>query len=161
MTGRANIRIGIGSRLLRGASILADDGRVTIGRDSFIARWAVVQAAGGFVTIGNRSGIGDFCNLYGQGGLTIGDDVLMASGVRVMTADHIFDRRDQPIRMQGERSAPTNIENDVWLGANVCVLAGVTIGEGAICAAGAVITRDVQPFTVVAGVPARLVKERP
>lgn len=78
-----------------------------------------------------------------------------------MTAEHVFGRRDVPIRDQGEQVSPTVIEDGVWLAANVVVLAGVRVGRGAVCAAGAVVTRDVAPFTIVGGVPARLIRERP
>lgn len=158
---RANVSIGVRSRLLRGATIIGNGGPVSLGDDSYVARWSIVQAAGGSVRIGHRTGIGDFANLYGQGGLTVGDDVIMASGVRIMTAEHVFRRRDVPIRDQGEQVSPTVIEDGVWLAANVVVLAGVRVGRGAVCAAGAVVTRDVAPFTIVGGVPARLIRERP
>jgi acetyltransferase-like isoleucine patch superfamily enzyme len=159
--GRRNVSVGPRSRLLRGASLIGNGGTVSIGADSFVARWAIVQAAGGSVTIGDRTGIGDYCNLYGQGGLVIGNDVLMASGVRVLTATHNFDSRDVPIRTQGETVAATVIEDDVWIGANVVILAGVTVGRGAICAAGAVVTKDVPPYAIVGGIPARAIRERP
>lgn len=158
--GRRAVRFGARSRLLRGATVLANGGSVTVGADSYLARWSVVQSAGGAITIGDRSGIGDFCSIFGQGGLEIGDDVMLASGVRILTAEHVTDRRDVPIRVQGETRARTVIEDDVWIGANAVVLAGVRIGRGAVVAAGAVVTRDVESYAVVAGVPARVLKQR-
>ena len=155
-----NVRVGPRTRLLRGATVMGNGGPVTIGADSLIARWSIVQAAGGSVTIGDRAGCGDFCNLYGQGGLTIGNDSMLSSGTRVHTAEHRMDRLDIPTLSQGEIVAPTVIHDGVWVGANVVILAGVTIGEGAVVAAGAVVTRDVAPYTVVAGVPARPLRSR-
>ena len=158
--GRGSVTIGSGTRLLRGATILANGGPVKIGRDALVARWAVIQAVGGSVEVGDRSAIGDFCNLFGQGGLTIGNDVLIASGARIHTAEHNIEELTVPIRLQGERVTATNIHDGVWLAANVVVLAGVTIGEGAVCAAGAVVTRDVDPYAIVAGVPAQFKRWR-
>lgn len=140
---------------------MGNGGTVTIGDDSLVARWSVVQAAGGSVRIGNKSAVGDFSSLFGQGGLVIGNRVSMAPGVRIMTAEHNFGRRDFTIQEQGEHVLPTVIEDDVWIGANVLILGGVVVGRGAICAAGAVVTRHVPQFSIVGGVPARLIKERP
>lgn len=148
---------GVVTRLLRGATILGNGGGegVTLGENSLVARWAVIESLGVYVRTGRNSGAGDFCNLYGQGGLTIGDNVLMASGVRSMSEEHNIGVAGIPIRDQGGWTAPTVIEDGAWLGANVVVLAGVTVGAGAVCAAGAVVTRNVAPGALVAGVPAR------
>lgn len=91
--------------------------------------------------------------------LQIGDDVLIAPGCFITDHNH----RHSPLQViasQGCESSPVRIEDDVWLGAHVVVLPGVTIGRGAIVAAGAVVTRDVAPMTIVAGVPARLIAKR-
>ena len=126
----------------------------------FIGRWTVLQAAGGSIEIGSRTNIGDQCSLYGQGGLILGDDVVLASGCRIMTADKRLVGRDRLIRDYPQTSAATVIESDVWLGANVCVLAGVRIGRGSAVGAGAVVNRDLPAFSVAAGVPARVIRER-
>lgn len=151
-------KVGAGVRILRGSLV---EGNVEIEDKTVICRWSVVQSLGGWIRIGARSSVGDFCNLYGQGGLLIGRDVLMASGVRLMTAEHTFESRILTIREQPEHVAPTVIGNGAWLASNCVVLSGVTVGTGAIVAAGAVVTRDVDPFTVVAGIPARVLRERP
>lgn len=159
--GRGGVRVGWGVRLLRGAQVYANPGAVTIGDGAVICRWSVVQSVGGTVTIGARSSVGDHCSLYGQGGLTVGADVLMASGCRIMTAEHTFADRAVPIRDQPERTAPTVIGDGVWIGANAVILAGVTVGEGAVIAAGAVVREDVPAWHIVGGVPARVLRERP
>jgi maltose O-acetyltransferase len=89
--------------------------------------------------------------------VTVGNQVLMGTNVSLISVDHPVD--DVEARVQGLQIAkPIHIENKVWLGANVTVLGGVTVGEGAVVAAGSVVTKDVEPFTLVAGVPA--VKKR-
>ena len=112
------------------------------------------------IDIGSRVSIHPFCYIDATGGLSIGDDVSVAHAVTIMTTEHRFDDLDLPIRDQGVSSGRVVIDNDVWIGAGARVLAGVTVGRGSVVAAGAVVTRDVLPFTVVAGVPARLVRER-
>lgn len=158
---QGRVTIGNGTRLMRGCTVLGNGGPITIGTGSLVARYAVIEAAGGSVHVGDRTSIGDFSNLWGQGELAVGDDVLMASGVRLLTAEHDFGDPDILIHRQGERIAPTTIGDGAWLAVNVVVLAGVTVGAGAVCAAGAVVTKDVPPGAVVAGVPARVIKFRP
>ncbi|WP_018027538.1 acyltransferase [Porphyromonas somerae] len=114
---------------------------------------------GSDISIGDNSGIG--VNAYVRGPLTIGDNVLMGPDVVVLTSSHNFRRRDIPIRLQGGSFSQVTIGNDVWIGQRVMILPGVHIGSGAIIAAGAVVTKDVDPYTIVGGVPARFIKNRP
>lgn len=102
------------------------------------------------------------CNLFIQasGTVTIGDDVLIGPNVSILSENHRFDRVDVPINQQGYDRKPISVGNDVWLGAGCIILAGVSIGDGAIVAAGAVVTRDVEPYWIVAGVPAKPIRVR-
>jgi acetyltransferase-like isoleucine patch superfamily enzyme len=118
-----------------------------------------IRFPGGF-SAGAGVSIGRGCQLTCTGGLTLGDDVILGPQVLVVTNDHVADDPAATIRSQGLRAAPIVIERDVWIGGHAVVLAGVTIGEGAIVAAGAVVTRDVDPFDIVAGVPAAVVSHR-
>ena len=91
----------------------------------------------------------------------IGDFVMIAPGVTFLDRQHIFVSLDKPMVTQGVTSRQKIIvKNDVWIGQNAIVMPGITIGTGAIVAAGAVVTKDVPPFTVVAGVPACVIKSR-
>lgn len=107
------------------------------------------------IRIGARSVINRGCCLDGRGGLTIGDDVSISPGVWLLTDQHDMNDPDFP-----EVLAPVVVGDYAWLGSRAMVLPGVTIGEGAVVAAGAVVTRDVAPYTVVGGVPARPIGER-
>ena len=98
--------------------------------------------------------------LGGQGGIVIGTDVIMGPGVRIFSENHRTDAMDRPIRAQGVTRATVRIDDDCWIGAGATILAGVTIGTGSVVAAGAVVTHDVPPWSVVAGVPARVVRSR-
>jgi maltose O-acetyltransferase len=107
------------------------------------------------ISIGRRSVVNRACVLDGRGGLCIGDDVSISPGVWLLTDSH--DLNDP---LFGEALAPINIGNRAWLGSRALVLPGVSIGEGAVVAAGGVVTRDVSPYTVVAGVPAQPIGTR-
>ena len=107
------------------------------------------------IRIGKNVFINTGCRFQDQGGITIGDDVLLGHNVVLATLNH------DPVvaRRASMLPAPIVIGDKVWIGANATVLPGVTIGKGAIVAAGAVVHRDVPPFTVVGGVPARILRE--
>ena len=107
------------------------------------------------ITIGEFSSIGDHCILDGRGGLTIGNSVNFSTGVWIWTAQHKMNDPDF-----GEESAPVVIEDFAWLSCRTVILPGVKIGKGAVVAAGAVVTKDVEPFAIVAGIPAKKIGER-
>jgi acetyltransferase-like isoleucine patch superfamily enzyme len=107
------------------------------------------------ITIGRRSLVNQQCCLDGRGGLTIGDNVDISPGVWILTDSH--DMNDPLFR---EVLAPVIIGDHAWIGSRALILPGVTVGEGAVVAAGAIVTGDVAPFTVVAGVPARPIGTR-
>ena len=110
------------------------------------------------VAIGSRCQINRGCRLNR---VTLGDCVMLAPDVIVIGQLHESGRTDIPMVEQGQYTkAPTVIEDDVWVGARAVVMPGVRIGTGAIVGAGAVVTRDVDPFTVVVGVPARATRVR-
>lgn len=101
------------------------------------------------IEIGDHSGIG--INAHIRGPLKIGDNVMMGPDVVILTANHCHDRRDVLIRKQGSKTSPVCIGNDVWIATRVIILPGVTVGDGAVIAAGAVVTRDVPPYSIVGG----------
>jgi acetyltransferase-like isoleucine patch superfamily enzyme len=107
------------------------------------------------IRIGRRTVVNQQCCLDGRGGLSIGDDVDIAAGVWILTDSH-----DMNDPLFPEILAPVTIGNYAWIGSRAMILPGVTVGEGAVVAAGAVVTRDVEPFTIVAGVPARPIGTR-
>jgi acetyltransferase-like isoleucine patch superfamily enzyme len=93
--------------------------------------------------------------------VTIGNDVLIAPNVSILSRMHEFSRTDIPITQQGyKKEKMVTIGNDVWLGRNVVVMPGVNIGDGAIVGAGSVVTNDVASYTVVGGIPAKVIKIR-
>ena len=111
------------------------------------------------IHIGNYSGIG--INSYVGSGTTIGDHVMMGPDCLIYTVQHEHSSTDVPMDSQGMTPvSPVIIGDDVWLGARVIIMPGVKIGNGVIVGAGAVVTKDVPDYSVVAGVPAKIVKSR-
>jgi maltose O-acetyltransferase len=115
--------------------------------------------SGRHVQLGSRSGLGVRARLVGP--VLIGDDVMMGPDVTILTRNHAFADTSRPMRDQGAGEiSPVTISDDVWIGMRVIVLPGVTIGRGAIIGAGAVVTKDVPPYCVAVGNPARVVRNR-
>lgn len=121
---------------------------------------ALLFSQGGDIRIGPDVYVGPYAVLYGTGGLTIGRDTMIAAHVVIPPSNHVYEDPQRPIRTQGLTARGIAIGNDVWIGAHAVVLDGVTIGDGAVIAAGAVVNHDVEPYTVVGGVPARSVGRR-
>ena len=160
-----NVRIGERTRLDHGVVLQSGSRRtpaewVRVGDHCSIRSGAQIYALGGTVTIGDHCSLNPYCVLYGTGGLVIGNRVRIAAHTVIVAAMHRFDRRDVPIMDQGSDARGIVIEDDVWIGTGVRILDGVRVGTGAIVAAGAVVVRDVQPFTIVGGVPAKMIRER-
>ena len=164
---KRGIRFGCGVVLARGVSIngLAEQGvtlgdRVSIGAYSIIESSAVITKIGVGCHIGNDSGIGDFSFVGASGGVWIGSNVIMGQRVSFHSENHCFDRTDVPIRMQGVTRQGIRIEDDCWVGANVIFLDGAHVGKGCVVAAGAVVRGVIPSYSVVAGMPAKVVKTR-
>lgn len=127
---------------------------LTAGRHTYLFGGSEIIAPENISIAGNCH-IGRLCQLDGRGGITLGRNVVIASHALLITADH--DPDDPQFR---GRLGPIRIDDRAWLGSRVTVLPNVHIGEGAVVAAGAVVTHDVAPWTVVAGVPARPIRQR-
>ena len=95
-----------------------------------------------------------------RGGVYIGDRTLIGYGTKILSANHAIPDGRATIFSSGHQSKQVHIERDVWIGANAIILPGVTIGEGAVIGAGSVVTRDVSEFSIVGGVPAKLIRYR-
>ena len=155
-----NVRIGDEAWIAGGAWICAGGKGVAIGDRCEIHSCTRIDSGDGWVRIGNQCSVNAFSILNGHGGLSIGNGVRIASHCTILTTEHLHADPTRPIHEQGVESRPTTIADDVWIGTHAVVLAGVTIGEGSVVAAGAVVTRDVPPGSVVGGVPARVIRSR-
>ncbi|MEW6694997.1 MAG: acyltransferase [Pseudomonadota bacterium] len=137
---------------------LADEVSVYAGTRFVVSDVDVYAGVG--IEIGRRTIINVSSYLSGEGRLTIGAEVLIGPHVKLLSAGHEIDGGDEIVARNGITRAPVVIEDGAWIGAGATVLQGVRIGKGAVVAAGSVVTHDVPPGTVVAGVPARKVRDR-
>ncbi|CAH0327475.1 Putative acetyltransferase Rv3034c [Microbacterium sp. Bi128] len=163
------------SQLTLGHSVSIGDGvtvdamsadGIRIGSNSTIDDFAVLRGSGVVrnlgvgILIGEKSSIGAFNVVLGQGGVVIGNDCLLGPNVTIVSENHNFEDASIVIRAQGETRLPTRIGNDVWIGAGAVILGGSVIGDGAVVAAGAVVRGEVPPYSIVGGVPARVLGRR-
>lgn len=159
-----NIRLGRNVYLDHGTYLHACPGGIAIGDDTLVMHGAVLHVynfrdlpnAG--IAIGARCIVGELSVIRGQGGVTIGDDVLIAPHVQILAVDHVVQTSRVPIIEQGLSTRGIVIEDGAWLGAGVVVTDGVRIGRNAVVGAGAVVTRDIPAGTVAVGIPARVVR---
>ena len=107
------------------------------------------------ISIGKNVFINSGCHFQDQGGIEIGDGALIGHNVVFATINHSLD----PSENRKNYYAPIKLERNVWVGSNSTILSGVTVGEWSVIGAGSVVTKDVLPYTVVAGVPARMIKK--
>jgi len=166
--------LGEGAKLMPSArirNIRGDTRRIRIGEHTIVAGELTLFAHGGDISVGEWCYIGEGARIWSSGSVNIGDRVLISHNVNIFDSlTHPLGARQRHAQFKaiaqsghpcsidlGER--PVTLGNDVWIGANAIVLRGVTIGEGAIVGAGAVVTHDIPPFTIVAGNPARVIRE--
>ena len=135
-------------------------GKVRIGADTRIACWVCLRPYGGSIKIGDHCSVNSFTHISGNGDVEIGDNVLIATQCVLISANHNFDDTTYPISAQGETRKRIIIEDDCWLGAGVKVLSGVTIHQGSVIGAGSVVTKDIPPYSVVTGVPGKVIRSR-
>lgn len=159
---RGNVELGTRVFVGPGVELKArkDGERICIGSGTDVHCGTLIHCYEGTIHIGENVSVNPYCVLYGHGGLTIGNDVLIATGCVMVPANHVVDDPDIPIRLQGCRCRGIRIEDDVWIAAKVVILDGVTIGRGAVIGAGAVVTKDVPPGAIAVGVPARVMRFR-
>jgi len=128
--------------------------KLQFGQDSAVLMHCNFDCTGNF-SMGSNSVINQKCRLDNRGGITIGRNVSISQEVLILTADHDPDASDFQ-----SRTKSVQIADFVWIGTRATILPGVQIGQGAVIAAGAVVTKDVPPYAIVAGVPAKTIKTR-
>jgi len=163
-----NLQVGYNTIIEDGAEIncLSQQG-IKLGNRVTIGKYAIIRPSniyggpiGEGLTMGNNSNIGPYNYIGCSGKITIGNNVMLAPRVSIYAENHVFDHPEILIRDQGVEKKEVIIEDDCWIAANSILLAGVTIGKGSVVAAGSVVTENVPPYSVVAGVPAKWIKSR-
>jgi acetyltransferase-like isoleucine patch superfamily enzyme len=140
---------------------------VSFGKQVTLGRFSMIRPSGYYgreigvgLKIGDNSNIGAYCYLGCGGGIEIGSHVMMSPRVSLHSENHNFERLDLSMKDQGVTRSPIVIEDDCWLASGSVILSGVRIGQGSIVAAGAVVTKDVPPYSIVGGVPAKIIDRR-
>ncbi|MFK7803644.1 MAG: DapH/DapD/GlmU-related protein [Anaerolineae bacterium] len=160
----SNITLGNGVYLDQNTYLHACAHGIDIGSNSIVMHGAVLHVynfrglPNSKISIGEDSLIGEYSVIRGQGGVSIGNRVFTSPFSQIIAVNHIFDDPQVSFIDQGITAEGIIIEDDVWIGASAIITDGVRIGKGSVVAAGAVVTKDVPPHTVVAGVPAKPIK---
>lgn len=135
-------------------------GTVEVAQGCTLNTGCCLRAWGGSIIVEENCHLGEYTVVYGQGGVRIGAGTLIAMHVNIISSNHRLPPLGTTVRSQPDELLPTSIGRDVWIGAGATILGGVHLGDGAVVAAGAVVTRDVAPGCVVAGVPAKPINQR-
>ncbi len=139
---------------------IAKGGRLVLGAQNIWQKGFEVEVNSGVIVMGQGNFLNRNVKLVCLERIEIGNDCLFADAVHLYDHDHRSDDLARPIKDQGYVTAPIKIGHNVWLGARVTVLKGVTIGDGAIIAAGAVVTKDIPANAIAGGIPAKVLKFR-
>lgn len=131
--------------------------RFCLGQKSVVESFSALNNMVGDITIGNHSRIGLGNTIIGP--VSIGNHTNIAQNVTISGLNHIFDDVTKTIAEQGVSTSPIHIGDDVWIGANAVILAGVEIGKHSVIAAGSIVTRPVPPYSICAGNPAKIIKQ--
>ena len=153
-----NVCVGRGVRFERGVTVrVGKEGWVELGDYVRLGEMSHFRCFKGQLSIGAKSTINPHCVLYANGGIAIGNRVLLAPGVKIFAANHQFGDGTIPIKDQGMTAKGVEIHSDVWLAADVKVLDGVVIGSSSVVGAGGVVTKSLPQNSLAAGVPAKIV----
>jgi acetyltransferase-like isoleucine patch superfamily enzyme len=141
--------------------------QIVLGERVSIGKFAIIRPTNGYggetgegLRVGDHSNIGPYCYIGCSGFIEIGRNVMISPRVSIYAENHVFDQTDIPMKEQGVKRQFVKIEDDCWIAANSIILAGVTIGRGSVIAAGSVVTKDIPPYSIAAGVPAQIIKQR-
>jgi len=155
-----NIFIGDNSIIESNATLNSTNGTIKIGERARIKTFAQLQSWGGEIYIGNDCSVNSYTIIYGTGKVKIGNFVRIAAHNTIVSSSHNYVDPNKPIHKQGITAKWIIIEDDVWIGANCVILDGVKIGKGAIIGANSLVNKDVEPYSIVAGSPAKIIKYR-
>ncbi|MHB1414178.1 MAG: acyltransferase [Chloroflexota bacterium] len=160
-----NIRLGAGVYLDQGVYLHACPAGIEIGANTCVMHNAELHVFNfrdmphAFIKIGKDTFIGESVVIRGQGGVTIGDSVLIAPQAKILAVNHNFADVTRPVIEQGISGEGITVEGGAWIGAGAAVLDGVRVGKGAVIGANAVVTRDIPPYSVAVGSPARVIRD--
>lgn len=139
--------------------LFAEKSQILLMSDVRVNEFTNILSIDGKITIGENTFINNHCQFINKhSNIEIGKNVLIAMNVLFITPNHTSKQKNIPVRWQKEVYKSIIVDDDVWIGANAIILGGVTIGKGAVVGAGAVVTKNVAPMSIVGGVPAKIIK---
>jgi acetyltransferase-like isoleucine patch superfamily enzyme len=160
-----NIRLHDGVYLDQNTYLHASPRGIEVGENTIIMYGAILHVYNfrdmpdSGIKIGKDSLVGEYTVIRGQGGVEIGDRVYTSPFTQIIAVNHVFDDPEQPFIDQGITAEGIQIEDDVWIGSGAIITDGIRVGKGAVVAAGSVVTQDVPAHSVVAGVPAKPIRD--
>ncbi len=159
-----DVSLGAGAYIDHGVYLHGGSGGLRVGAHSWIMSGCRLHVfnfrniAHAGIHIGSRTFVGEGTVMRGQGGITIGNNVLFGPRVQVLAVDHVFTDTRRPIMDQGITAVGITVEDNCWIGAGAILLDGVTIGRGSCVGAGAIVTKSIPPHSLALGVPAKVVR---
>ena len=137
-----------------------DNTGIAIGNGVFVGRNTILSCKNGNIVLDDRANIGFNCEIFSASTVRVGKDVLMAAYTYLVGGDHLYDRTDIPVLQQGRTSRGIDVGDGAWLGAQVVVTDGSTVGHDAIIGAGAVVVGEIPEFSIATGIPAKVTRDR-
>ena len=141
---------------LSGGFLNGKKGAIHLANNCDLGKGCVLKSYGGNIQLQHNVFLGEYVVIYGHGGVEIGENTLIAMHTCIVSSNHTVPAKNILIRSQPDILLPVKIGSDVWIGAGVKILGGVTIGEGCVVGAGSVVTKDLPPFSIAVGVPAKI-----
>jgi acetyltransferase-like isoleucine patch superfamily enzyme len=135
-------------------------GKLAIDKKCQLSKGVIINCYGGSIIINHNTFLGEYVVIYGHGGVTIGENTLIAMHACIVSSNHTIPGVDEFIRSKPDILLPVNIGADVWIGAGCKILGGVTIGEGCVVGAGSVVTKSLPPYSICMGNPAKVMRYR-
>ncbi|MDE3083965.1 MAG: acyltransferase [Verrucomicrobiota bacterium] len=159
---RAGVKLAAGARVAPQvqARLGTPPGVIEIGPACQLEQGVVLHAYSGSIRCGENVFFGPYAVIYGHGGVEIGEHTLISMHCCIVAANHTMPPPAELIRFKPDIPQPIKIGRDVWLGAGVKILGGISIGDGCIVGAGSVVTHDLPPYSIGVGVPARVIGQR-
>lgn len=142
------------------ATLNKQNGSIDIAPQCELSKGTVLKAYGGKINIAKNTFLGEYVCIYGHGGVEIGENTLIAMHTCILSSNHTVPDKGSLIRYQPDIPLPVKIGNDVWIGAGCKILGGVIIGDGCVVGAGAVVSKNLPPYAVAVGVPAKVIRYR-
>ena len=160
--GSKRISIGKSNSFCNNSSVRVDgysnNQNIVIGNQNIIAPFAILRSHGGYIKIGNGNFIGERVQIQGRGGVEIGNRSMIGANTFISSSSHDFHDPLADNYLRKEIPAKTKIDDFVWIGANCVIVAGVTIEHHVIVGAGTIVTKDIEPYSMVVGNPGKIIK---